>query len=277
MTQLPAQFVDSHCHLDRYDRPMDVIRAAEASGVVTVVVTELPSSFQRLSVMLGKRPRVRLALGCHPLRATQVTATERALFGRLIEQTDYVGEVGLDGSKHGRESLQVQRKVFDFVLNDPRTANKVLTVHSRGAEEETIERLAAAKTTAILHWYTGALKHIDAAADTGLWFSVNPAMVESQKGRKTIASLPRERVVTETDGPFATVRGVPCVPADVPPLVSALAAIWDEDVADTRDRIFRGMTTLTKLASTPPADPSSKTAPDATGHSTALTSAERDR
>lgn len=248
MTQLPAQYVDSHCHVDRYDRPMDIIRAAEAAGVVTIVVTELPSAFQRLNLMLGKRSRVRQALGCHPLRATQVTATERSLFGRLIGQTEYIGEVGLDGSKHGRDTLQAQRKVLDFVLGHPGAANKILTVHSRGAEEETIERLAAAKSTAILHWYTGALKHIDAAAAAGLWFSVNPAMAQSQKGRKTIAALPRDRVITETDGPFATVSGVPCVPADVPLLVSSLATIWGEDADETRDRIFTGMARLATLA-----------------------------
>ena len=240
---MAAQFVDFHCHIDRYARPMDVVRAAEAAEVVTIIVTELPSSFQRLKLMLGKRSQVRLALGCHPLRAGQLSGTEKALFSRLVSQTEYIGEIGLDGSSHGRETLPAQRKVLDFVLSHPRTSTKLLTVHSRGAEQETIERLAAANVTAILHWYTGALKHIPAALDAGLWFSVNPAMLESQKGRQTIAALPKERVVTETDGPFATVRGVPCVPADVPALVSTLAAIWGENPDTTRDRIFASMAT----------------------------------
>lgn len=227
---------------------MDVLRAAETAGVVTLIVSELPSAFQRLKLMIGKRPHVRLALGCHPLRATQVSATEISLFSRLINQTDYVGEVGLDGSVHGRETLGQQRKVLDFVLDHPRTKNKVLTVHSRGAEEETIERLAAANATAILHWYSGAAKHIATAVDAGLWFSVNPAMLQSQKGRKTVAALPKDRVVTETDGPFAKVRGVPCAPSDVPPMVAELAALWGETADETRDRIFGSMAQLARRA-----------------------------
>jgi hypothetical protein len=46
-------YVDSHCDIDRFDRPSQVMRAAEEA----VVVTELPSAFQRLSLMVGKRRR----------------------------------------------------------------------------------------------------------------------------------------------------------------------------------------------------------------------------
>jgi TatD DNase family protein len=224
------------------------MREAGAAGVVIVVVTELPSAFQRLSLMIGKRARVRLALGCHPLRATQVDSTQKALFKRLVGQTDYIGEIGLDGSSRGRETLSEQRRVLDFVLDNPQVQNKILTVHSRGAEEETIQRLASANVTAILHWYSGALKHLPVAIDAGLWFSVNPAMVRSKNGRQIIDALPKERVVTETDGPFAMVDGRPCAPTDVPAMVADLARIWNEDPEETRDRIFGGMTRLAQLS-----------------------------
>ncbi len=47
------------------------------------------------------------------------------------------------------------------------------------------------------------VKHIEAAVAAGLWFSVNPAMLRSRNGQRIVAALPRERVVTETDGPHA--------------------------------------------------------------------------
>jgi TatD DNase family protein len=132
--------------------------------VVTVAVTELPSGFQRLALQLGKRKFVRVALGLHPMRAASASPLELALFTRLLDRTDYVGEVGLDGSRDGRATLRGQLKVFEHLLSQPRIKTKVLTVHSRGAEAETIQRLGQAGVTAILHWYSGALKHIDAAA-----------------------------------------------------------------------------------------------------------------
>lgn len=240
--------VDTHCHVDRYKDPLGVLKAAEAAGVVTVAVTELPSGFQRLALQLGKRRLVRVALGLHPLRAGAASPLEMALFMRLLDRTEYVGEVGLDGSRYGRPTLRAQVKVFEHLLSQPRIQSKVLTVHSRGAEAETIERLSQAGVTAILHWYSGALKYIDAAAAAGLWFSVNPAMLRSQAGQRIVAALPRERVVTETDGPYAKLAGRPCEPKDIPAVVTGLAGTWGVETDEARQRVFENMAAIADAA-----------------------------
>jgi TatD DNase family protein len=240
--------VDSHCHLDRYERPLEVLQRAEAKRVVTVAVTELPSHFQRLALRLGSRRLVRPALGIHPLRAATVSPMELALFTELLDQTEYVGEVGLDKSHEGRGSFRAQVKVFEHLLQQPRIKRKVLTVHSRGAEAETIERLAVVDVTAILHWYSGPLKHIDAAAAAGLWFSVNPAMLRSKNGQRTLATLPRERVVTETDGPYTKASGRSSEPSDIPAVIAGLARIWGEPPDDARARVCANMTAIAAAA-----------------------------
>lgn len=242
------RFVDSHCHVDQYPHPMEVLRRAEEADTVTVVVTDLPSRYQRLALRLGKRRLVRLALGIHPLRAASVTPMELALFTQLLHQTDYVGEVGLDGSQAGRDSLRSQVKVFEHLLQQPRIRQKVLTVHSRGAEQRTIERLAAADVTAIMHWYSGPLKHIDSAVAAGLWFSVNPAMLRSQNGQRIVAALPRERVVTETDGPYSKLGGRVSEPKDIPAVVTGLARAWGEEPEQARQRVFENMATVAEAA-----------------------------
>jgi TatD DNase family protein len=227
---------------------MEVLRDASTSGVVVVAVTELPSSYQRLALRLGSRPRVRLALGMHPLRARLATALELTLFTRLLDCTDYVGEVGLDGSREGRSTLREQRKLFEYLLGQPRIRTKILTVHSRGAEAETIERLADARVIAILHWYTGALGDIDAALDAGLYFSVNMAMLRSRSGLRVLAALPPDRVVTETDGPYTKVAGRASQPGDIPQTVLALSRTWNEEPDQARARIYATMTSLAQRA-----------------------------
>lgn len=102
--------------------------------------------------------------------------------------------------------------------------------------------------TAALHWYSGPLKHIEAALDAGLWFSVNPAMTRSTSGQKIIAALPKERVITETDGPWTKSGKRPCRPADVAGLVADLAARWGEDTADTRQRVLDNMAAVHSAA-----------------------------
>jgi TatD DNase family protein len=242
------RYVDSHCHIDQYGQPMEVLKRAEAAGVVTVAVTELPSSFQRLALRLGKRQLVRVALGIHPLRATAATPMELALFSQMLDQTDYVGEVGLDGSQAGRGSMRTQLKVFEHLLQQPRLKQKVLTVHSRGAEQQTIERLAQADATAVLHWYSGPLKHIDTAVAAGMWFSVNPAMLRSKNGQRIVATLPKERVVTETDGPYSKLAGRASEPKDMPAVVQGLARFWGEDTEEARQRVIANMGSIASAA-----------------------------
>ena len=232
----------------RYEDPLSVVRRAEEAEVVTVAVTELPSEFQRLSLRLGTQRLVRLALGLHPLRAALASPMELALFARLLDRVEYVGEVGLDRSRDGRSSFPGQIKVFEHLLQQPRIKNKVLTVHSRGAEKETVELLASARATAILHWYSGGLKHIDDALAAGLWFSVNAAMLRSTNGQKIIRALPAERVVTETDGPYASFKRRSSEPSDVPEIVEGLAKVWSEDRVGVQQRVFENMRKIAATA-----------------------------
>tara|TARA_R110001583_G_scaffold195555_1_gene376104 strand:- start:12144 stop:12341 length:198 start_codon:yes stop_codon:yes gene_type:complete len=46
----------------------------------------------------------------------------------------------------------------------------------------------------------------------GWWFSVGPAVVASAYGRKFAGQMPRDRVVSKSDGSFAQIHGVPVMP-----------------------------------------------------------------
>jgi TatD DNase family protein len=60
----------------------------------------------------------------------------------------------------------------------------------------------------------------------GCWFSVGPAMLASSRGSALVAEMPRDRVLTETDGPFAKKGGVPLEPNDVLLAVRMLSELW---------------------------------------------------
>jgi TatD DNase family protein len=236
-----SRYVDAHCHVDRYQDPRAVLRAGEAAGVVTIAVTELPSMFQKHEMVLRGVPGLRLALGLHPLRAGTANAMELGLFRRLIDRTDYVGEVGLDFSREGKASRVRQLQIFEAVLAHPRITEKVLSVHTRGAEAECIDRLAGAGATAILHWYSGPLGQLDRAVAAGFYFSVNPAMLSSRNGQRILDRIPRDRVLTETDGPYTRVAGRVAEPRDVPWLVEQLAARWTDPQESVQQAIFENM------------------------------------
>lgn len=235
-------YIDTHCHLDLYPDPLKTLE--EAPETVVVVATELPSRYRLQAVRFRGDRRVRVALGLHPLRAATASALEASQLIRQLPNTKYVGEVGLDFSTHGKNTKTAQLRIFDRLLAQPSLRHKVMTVHSRGAEAVVIERLRSAGVAAILHWYSGPLGLIEEALVAGLYFSINPAMLRTEKGRKIIDAIPRDRALTESDGPFAKSYGHPAEPADMRTLVTDLAKVWGTDPSDVRHQVYDNLASL---------------------------------
>lgn len=237
-----ASYVDTHCHLDLLPDPAQALD--RAPDTIVVAVTELPSRYRLLSTRFRGEPRVRVAIGLHPLRAATAGALEEGLLVRQLDGTDYVGEVGLDFSKHGRETQRAQLRVFERLLAEPTLRRKVVSVHSRGADLAAIERLRGARVRAILHWYTGSRGLLDDALSAGMYFSINPSMLRSEKGRAVIAALPIDRVLTESDAPFARMNGATSAPSDIASVVTTLAAKWDMTVDNARQVVHENFLSL---------------------------------
>ncbi|MFD2719579.1 Qat anti-phage system TatD family nuclease QatD [Hymenobacter monticola] len=218
--------IDAHCHIDLYPNPLQVARRCEQAGVITLAMTNLPSHFaQGRPHLLGFR-KIRLALGLHPLHAPRHQA-EYELFKQNLALTSYVGEVGLDFSRDGVATKQQQLQSFAFVLKQVQGQKKLLSLHSRGAESEVLAMLVSAGIRlAIFHWYTGPVATLKNISAHGYYFSVNPAMIRSEKGRQIIASIPQEKLLTETDGPFVQVSNRIAEPGDVAMVIHYLAAQW---------------------------------------------------
>jgi TatD DNase family protein len=237
-----TSYVDTHCHLDELPHPGPSLDRAE--DTVVVAVTNLPSRYRIAAARYRGDRRIRVALGLHPLYADTAGPLEEGLLIRLLNAVEYVSEVGLDFSQHGRETKASQLRVFDKLLAQPTIAQRFVSVHSRGAEKVVIERLAAAGVVAVLHWYTGPPRLIDHALAAGLYFSINPSMVLTEKGRQTIAAVPRERILTESDGPFAKYRGRSTEPADMPSVIKALALAWETTPLEAKRVVHKNVADL---------------------------------
>lgn len=227
-----TRFIDAHCHLDLLDDPDAALEAAP--DTIVVAVTELPSQYRLLAARFRTDRRVRVALGLHPLRAATAGAMEEGMLIRQLAVCDYVGEVGLDFSPRGRDSKSAQLRVFERLLAEPALRQKMVSVHSRSADRDVIQRLAEARVPAVLHWYTGSTRWLDEALAAGMYFSINPTMLRTDKGQATISSLPRDRVLTETDAPFAKAGSRSTAPHDIRRVVDGLAQRWDVAADEVR-------------------------------------------
>lgn len=233
----PSGLLDTHCHLAAYTDPVAILRKADAAGVSIIAVTEDPDEYRRLRTRLGRRDHVEVALGLHPLRATSFSQNHLARFFRLVPQTNWIGEVGLDYSRDGVATAKAQQRIFDIVLTEAQPGRHPLSVHSRGAEKDVIRLLSDSGLPAILHWYSGPLGLVDDALQAGLYFSVNIAMARSRKFPGLLRAVPRERLLLETDGPYAKDRERPAQPDQLQSVALALAHMWGTDL-DESSRIL---------------------------------------
>lgn len=227
--------IDLHCHLDLYPQPGRVVREAVDRGVYILSVTTTPTAYEGTVKLSNAAPRVRTALGLHPELAA-AREHELPLFERLLPSTSYVGEVGLDGSRPHRATLDRQAGILmDILLMCARAGGKTISLHSRGACTLLLDLLAVEPLAGrpILHWFSGTPREIRRAAGQDCWFSVGPSMLASERGRASAAAMPRDRVLPETDGPFGQVDGRPLYPWDAVKVAPALAALWavSEDAA----------------------------------------------
>ncbi|MAS03470.1 MAG: hydrolase TatD [Ahrensia sp.] len=228
-----VRLLDTHCHVSAYTDPVAILREADEAGVGVVAVTEDPDEYRRLRTRLGRREHVEVALGLHPLRAAAFGPTELARFFRLVPQTNWIGEVGLDYSRAGAATAKAQQRVFDVVLTEAQPGRHPLTVHSRGAEKDVVRRLADAGLPAVLHWYSGPVNLIGEALQAGLYFSINVAMTRSRKFPTLMREIPQDRILLETDGPYAKDHGRPARPDRLDDVATAIGLFWGTDLAAT--------------------------------------------
>jgi TatD DNase family protein len=222
--------IDLHCHLDLYPDPHAVVAECIQRRLYVLSVTTVPSAFDGTAALAPPEGRIRTALGLHPELAV-ARVHELPLFEHLVAKTRYIGEIGLDGSRDHRVTLDTQRGILADILRlCARGGGKVLTLHSRGATGHILDALGAepGAGTAILHWYVGTSRQMARATEMGCWFSVGPAMLTSERGRAATLAMPRDRILPESDGPFGLVQGRAASPWDAWAVVSMLAVLWRE-------------------------------------------------
>lgn len=240
--------VDFHCHLDLFPDHVSILEECERMKIETLAVTNAPSVFPRNQGLSKNLRYVHTALGLHPQLAFE-RQSEVKLFEEYLVHTRFVGEVGLDASAGYTQTLGIQRQIFQQVLNLCAIAGgKILSVHSRRSSQEVIDQignlLPSDKGRVILHWFTGTKTQARQAVQVGCFFSVNRRMLESTQGRELVLSIPFERILTESDGPFIRTGNHPTKPRDVMGTVEMLAKLWEADAVTTLIRLQNNLQTL---------------------------------
>ena len=246
MTTLPR--LDMHCHLTQAAEPV-----AGDPGILSVTFT--PREYEARS---SDRDTLRTvwAVGLHPWEFGSRDQLD-AFFGHL-PGSDAVGEIGLDGTERASSPMDTQREGLLRILSHPETQRRIVSVHGWMAYGEVVETLEQERPPGVIyHWFMGLGATLERAVALDIFFSVNDAMLSLSEGQQLVAQLPRDRVLTETDGPYiqaGTGRAmnpgdeVPGGPALRPGQLDAteqeLARIWGTSPADVRIQLWSNLAQL---------------------------------
>jgi len=245
--------IDSHAHLDMIERPTtEVVADAEQAGVHRVLTIGIDGSSCRVALQLAEDfPQVRVAIGRHPNAATGFDDADRAELAALAAHHDCaaIGETGLDYYREGAPKPD-QARAFTAQLELARELDKPVVIHTRAAEDDTLDLLAthADGLRVILHCFSMP-DRLDECLARGYWisFAGNVTFPKAPELREAAARVPADRLLVETDSPFLApqpVRGKPNEPRHVVATARVVAEARGVDFATVEADVERNAAAL---------------------------------
>ncbi len=223
--------IDTHCHpqFAAYNQDRDeMIQRAIQAGVTMIAVGTSYESSSAAAELAKKYPGAIWAVaGIHPnnsaahkhdpMETSKETGAEELndrfyQLGRLPEVVA-IGETGLDyyhlkpvpGDNHIAAIQQSQRENFKKHIQLARTLKKPLVIHSRGAYRDVFEILC--DTTfqhgIVMHFFQGTAGQAAQFMEIGAYISFAGPITFSAEYDDVIKSVPLERIMIETDAPYA--------------------------------------------------------------------------
>lgn len=220
--------MDLHTHLDLYPNALQLAHAVNRTNSFTLCMTTSPRAWEATKRVFSQFTHIEVALGLHPEIVAQ-KYVERDLMMQRLSLTRFVGEIGLDGSPQYSSFRSLQLNIFKRILGESsRLGGRIMSIHSRRATSTVLSLLKTYPFAgiAILHWYSGSIRELYDAINLGCYFSVNVMMAASEKGSKLISLMPRNKVLPESDGPFAVLNDAPLSPMGSNEVAQKLSAIW---------------------------------------------------
>ena len=240
--------IDFHCHLDLYQNPSLVARKCYEQNVYVLSVTTTPKAWKGTCNLASGYNRIRTALGFHP-EIAHARKGELKLFESILPEAKYIGEIGLDGSPSCKKHWKDQLFVFSEILKmSAKAGGRIMSVHSRLSADEVLDELSKNPDAGlpILHWFSGTQAQLQRAIDIGCWFSVGKPMITSNKGKKIISEIPRNRILPETDGPFVKWHGKIATPLDSWEIIRGMGDVINLSYSDSISLVKRNVISLDK-------------------------------
>jgi TatD DNase family protein len=204
--------IDSHCHLNARhfddDREFALARAVSDGVGAFMNIGFDPETLRDTMGLVEAYPFFFAAVGCHPHDAASYNEDfERQVLGALEHpRAVAVGEIGLDFYRD-LAPRDAQDRVFRRMIAIARERNKPIVIHCRDAFDEVIATLASEGSDyrGIFHAFSGTPEEAQRIFDLGFHVGIGGVITyRNARLSETVAAIPLEKVVLETDSPYLT-------------------------------------------------------------------------
>lgn len=209
-------FIDTHCHLDfpEFDKDREeVIKRAKEGGIdyIINIGSSLKSSVNSIA-LAQKYDFIYATVGVHPHDADNFKNEEENKLRKLAkkEKVVAIGEVGLDYYKNYSGSRN-QKSLFTLLVSLSKELNLPLVIHSRQAENDTLEILGDfIPLKAVVHCFSGGEDFLKACLDLDflISFTANITYKKAQNLRNITKITPLKKILLETDAPYLAPEGL---------------------------------------------------------------------
>ena len=204
-------WVDTHCHLEKAEEPLESIITKSKDLNVTKFITigTEHSSNQEVNHITKTNNDIFGTIGFHPHDASGFQQTHVEWMIQAIEENTKIlaiGECGLDYFYEYSDKAS-QKSAFAAQLQLASQLNFPVVIHTRNAEQDTMDIIEASSTkglTGVFHCFTSSMQLAKYALNKGFYISFNGICTfpKSEDVRAILKYTPLDRILLETDSPF---------------------------------------------------------------------------
>jgi TatD DNase family protein len=233
--------IDAHVHVDRFEMVGEGALASALDEINSHKIftisnsMDLPS-YERNRQIAEECEYILPIFGIHPWNASKYVDRLEDLED-AIDRSSMIGEIGLDFYFVDDESeYPNQRKVLEYFFAVSKSQNKIVNLHTKGAEESILDLLKEFDLPrVIIHWYSGPIDVFNKMADMGFYFTIGIEALYSEHIQEIARIVPSDQLLTETDNPggpkdFIGGSGTPRLIEDVVDKVAELRNAKREEI-----------------------------------------------
>ncbi|MFC2071412.1 TatD family hydrolase [Chloroflexota bacterium] len=242
-----SSLVDTHAHLDMNafdeDRTETITRALDV-GVGNIISVGIDLKSSKKAIEISERyAGVYAAVGIHPHDVTAIDKADITRLGEIAKHSGVVaiGETGLDFYRdYSPKKAQIQALKWQLALSAK--LELPVIIHCRQAEEDMLDLLRSwiseygdtrRQCRGVIHCFSGDINTAKEYLNMDFYLSLGAYIgyPSSLNSHDVIRSIPKERLLVETDCPFLppqSYRGKRNEPSYLPFTVKTLASIREE-------------------------------------------------